>query len=77
MKAVKNDLCTGYLGAPKDWDPAKHGECSALPVALHDGVYYSWWALTWRERFAVLFGRPIRLCVLTSQHPPVMLDLQK
>lgn len=81
MKAVENKYTTHHLGAPQDWDKAAHGECVTLPVAMaqdeHGTVWYSWWELTWRERFAILLGRPVRLCICASYHPPVMLDLQK
>jgi hypothetical protein len=75
MKPIKNKYTTTTLGAPKDWDESKYGPCIGLPVACCDDNYnYSYWSLTWRERLSVLFGRPIRLCVLGWPHPPVMLD---
>jgi hypothetical protein len=64
------------LGATKGWDAERHGPCEGLPVAHGDGVFYSCWKLSWRERDAILFGRPVRLCVTGVTRPAVMLDTE-
>lgn len=63
------------LGAPKDWDEAKHGHCEGLPIITAHGHFYSYWRFSWRDRLAVLFGRSLRLCVAASGHPPVALEV--
>ena len=78
MKPIYTKYTTCVLGAPKDWESAKHGLCIGLPVRATDDPYvYSWWRLTWRERLAVLFGRPVRLCVVGSTMPPVALEVSR
>ena len=75
MTPIRNALTTTILGAPEGWDETKHGPCVGLPICAADGNYnYSYWSLSWRERLAILFGRPVRLCVLGWPHPPVALD---
>jgi hypothetical protein len=76
MKAIERGHTTHRLGKPGDWDEARHGPCMTLPATYSDGVFYSYWKPTWRERFHVLFGRPVRLCVAGSGHPPVGLDTE-
>ena len=76
MTPIRNKFTNHVLGAPVNWDAEKHGPCIGLPIcAADEGYNYSYWSLSWRERLQVLFGRPVRLCVLsTTGHPPVMLD---
>lgn len=76
MTPTTNELTTITLGAPKNWDADARGPCSGLPVCFQDGEFYSYWKTTWRERLAILFGRPVRLCVASAAHPPVHLDTE-
>jgi hypothetical protein len=75
MKPIKTDKTNLILGAPEGWNELQHGPCIGLPVLqTEDPYFYSFWQTTWRERFAILFGRPVRLCLVGRSHPPVMLD---
>jgi hypothetical protein len=64
------------FGKPENWDEKTHGPCQALPVLIEDGVYYSYWGFSWRQRLEILFGRPLRLAILGMQ-PPVSLVVVK
>ena len=76
MTPVKTKVTTTPFGAPLDWDTVKRGECEQLPVAYSNGVWYSYWRLSWKERFLVLIGRPVRLAVLQYPGmPPVALEM--
>lgn len=76
MRPIKNSLTTFVLGAPTNWDEARHGICKPLYVAYDDDSrFYSYWKPTWRERIRVLYGFPVRLCVHSNGHPPVALDV--
>ena len=80
MTPIKNEHTVIVLGAPKNWDAEKLGPCNGLPVLVQreEGqmTFYSYWQATWRERFAILFGRPVRLCVVGDGHPPVHIDTE-
>lgn len=78
MTPTKNELTTRTLGAPQGWNVNARGPCIGLPVAFDpdDQAFYSYWTATWRERLAILFGRPVRLCVASMAHPPVHLDTE-
>lgn len=66
------------LGSPPEWNATKHGPCIGLPVTkTEDPYYYSYWSTSLRERIKILFGRPVRLCVVGEHHPPVSLDTEK
>ena len=76
MTPIKTPSTNLVLGAPKDWDQRSNGTCKGLPViATEDPRFYSFWRASWRERIAVLFGQPVRLCVVGGSHPPVRIDL--
>ena len=78
MTPIKNKFTNEILGAPQGWNELKNGPCVGLPVLRTEDPYvYSWWSTTWRERFAILCGRPIRLCVVGASTPPVSLDAKK
>jgi hypothetical protein len=78
MRPVTNELTTIVLGAPNDWDEKKNGPCNGLPVCKTDEPsFYSYWGVDWPDRLKILFGRPIRLCVCGTGHPPVNLDTVK
>ncbi len=76
MSPVKTAFTTNELGRPADWNDQEHGPCESLPVAWVHGVFYSSWRPTWKERLAILFGRQVRLSLVGSAHPPVMLDTE-
>lgn len=59
---------------PELWDDAR-GQCAALPSYRIPGGFRSAWHANWKERLAILFGRPVMLTVLCSQHPPVMIGV--
>jgi hypothetical protein len=53
-------------------------ECAPLHVHVshHDNAMISCWRPTWRERFAIFFGRPVWLWVMGRAHPPVSIEVQ-
>ena len=75
MKPLKMPHTSRVLGAPKDWDEKRSGPCIGLPITDSEGVMYSWWKATWRQRLQIAIGRPVRLAVIGSAHPPVSLDV--
>jgi hypothetical protein len=76
MKPVRHAHTNATLGKPIDWDKFSRGEpCGNLPVVYMDGRFYSFWKVTWKEWFALLRGKPVRLCVVGDSHPPVSLDI--
>lgn len=75
MNPIRMPSTNRVLGAPLDWDEAKHGICQGLPVTIDGDHFYSWWSLSWAERIRVLFGKPLRLCILSRSHPPVALEI--
>lgn len=77
MKPVDFNEKTVDLGAPRDWDAEKHGPCGSLPVFRDEKQFISCWRPTWRERFSLLFGRPLWLFVVAAGHPPVHLTIEK
>lgn len=78
MQPIKTDRTNLVLGAPQGWNAMAHGPCIGLPVIqTEDPYFYSYWRASWRERLAVLFGRPVRLCIAGQAHPPVSIDTLK
>lgn len=77
MNIVHIPDSTRILHAPKDWDSNLYGTCKTLPIIDHEGIMYSYWKVTWKERIAILLGKRIRLCVVGTTHPPVALDTNK
>jgi len=66
------------LKPPRDWDEAKYGPCTSLPIQSRSGVSLSVWKPSLRERLAVLFGAKIALHIVSGQgHPPVGLSLTR
>lgn len=53
------------------------GDIMDLPACRDDGVTYTYWRPTWKDRLLILFGRDIRLAVAGSWHPPVMIDTEQ
>jgi hypothetical protein len=76
MSPVQKANTTRVLGAPIGWDEQRHGKCEGLPIVDSDGVMYSYWRLSWMDRFRIMFGRNIRLAVVGSSHPPVAIDTE-
>lgn len=78
MKCVPFEGQTSVLGAPKDWDEQKHGECAGLPVKWEDGQgFVSTWEFTADEIAALYQGGKIKLRVCSATHPPVALWVEK
>ena len=77
MTPFKHSACNTALGSPKGWNAEEKGECLSLPVHRGDGFFFSYWKLTIRERIQLLRGKPIRLCIHGSGHPPVWIDVEK
>ena len=48
---------------------ADQPEYHPLPARMHNGIAYTRWRLTWRERLAVLFGRGIDIELMTFGRP--------
>jgi len=75
---INTSATTVVLGKPRDWDDEKMGSCGGLPIHRTDDAHqYSWWQLSWRERWWIVIGRPVRLCVIGRGHPPVSLAVVK
>ena len=51
-------------------------QCKPLRVHTTGAEFVSCWRLTWRERLAILFGRPLWLWIVGRGHPPVMLSVE-
>lgn len=77
MKPCKTPRTTVILGKPHGWDDEKNGPCIGLPIVEEDGYLYSFWLPSWRERLSILLGHPIQLCVASSFHPPVSIEVAK
>lgn len=67
MKPVQPGHQTHVLTAPG---------CIDLPVTFSEGVWYSYWMPNEKERLEIAAGCPIRLCILSMVHPPVILDVE-
>lgn len=66
-----------YLGAPKDWDAEKDGNCHGLAVRrVEDNVYQSSWEPTPEELAMLNAGGTVILSVVGGQ-PPVMLTVEQ
>jgi hypothetical protein len=74
MRPIQKPHFTRVLMPPSGWNAEKCGGCSALPITDSEGVMYSYWRPSWRERLSVLIGKHVRVCVLGTVHPPVALD---
>ena len=74
MRPINFPTSDGVLGAPRNWDADLHGPCEGLPVQRIDGSCVSCWRVNWRERLAILLGKPIWLWVTSGDtQPPVSL----
>lgn len=63
---------TSTLNRPQSMTDA---ECAPLHVHFTGSAFVSCWRPTWRERLAVLLGRPVWLWVIGYSHPPVALEV--
>lgn len=61
---------------PSNWNSDEYGVCTSLHVSNYDGVLYSYFKPSWKEKLLILFGKPVRLCVSGSIQPPVALDCE-
>jgi hypothetical protein len=77
VRPVRTDTTTAVLGAPRDWDASVHGECEGLPIAVNDNVMFSYWRPSPVEVLRILRGKPIRLGVFGTGHPPVSIDTEE
>jgi hypothetical protein len=75
VKPVRTPTTNTVLGAPRDWSP-EDGVCEGLPIAVSEGITYSYWKPSPIEVLHILRGRPIRLAVYGRGHPPVALDTE-
>lgn len=68
------------IGAPKDWDPEKHGDCGVLPVqdVEFNGVPFmrSHWRPSPAEMAALDAGGYITLDVSAAKHPVVAMGVE-
>lgn len=69
---------TRHLGAPAGWQPEEHGDCAHLPIRdmLVNGdvpSMHSVWEPTPQELDWLARGGKVRLLVVGTEHPPVML----
>ena len=76
MQPIALPHTTRVLGAPPFWDEATDGKCEGLPISDGAGFIASYWKPTWRERLAVLFGKPVRVCVHAHTTYPISLDTE-
>ena len=66
---------TATLGAPKEWDAERGGNCRSLPVRVIDNVWQSAWEPTPEELLMLNAGGFVVLSVPGGQ-PPVMLTVE-
>lgn len=78
MKPAMFSAMTHVLGAPSDWDVARHGECSGLPVAVdrERGTFTSCWILEPKDVEALAAGGRVYLTVTNSFQPPVAMQVR-
>jgi hypothetical protein len=76
MRPIRHGSATHNMGPPKDWDSAKHGECSGLFVAIDPKAKTctSYWMPTREELGALLAGKAVKLIVVGGQ-PPVTVEV--
>jgi hypothetical protein len=76
MKPVPTKYTNATLAPPVHWDEKTMGKCVPLPVCNNEPPYmFSWWKASWWERLAILFGRPVRVCIIAAQHPAISVDI--
>ncbi len=77
MKPITRSHTNKIFNKPVNWNSKNYGICDSLPVSDYQGVLYSYWKPSWKEKFKILFGYPIRLSIASSIQPPVFLDVEK
>lgn len=80
MIAARIPRATRYLGAPEGWVPEEHGDCAHLAIRdmpINGGVpsMHSLWEPTPEELERLNKGAKIRLMVVGTTHPPVMVSV--
>jgi hypothetical protein len=80
MDIVEIAGATRHLGAPKDWDPARDGECGSLPIRdepFAPGVnrMVSEWRPSPEEIELLAQGAPLQLHIIGTTHPVVALGV--
>lgn len=76
MKPIIRPHTTRLLVAPTGWNDEHHGRCVELPISDQDGIMYSYWKPTFKQRLLILFGQSLRLSVIGTTHPPVAIDTE-
>jgi hypothetical protein len=76
MNPIKFEGAT-IVGAPKDWDPEKDGECIGLPaqISIHPNgmrLITSVWKFTDEERRAIASGQNLALSCVGAQVPIIL-----
>ncbi|CAN7611381.1 hypothetical protein LJR034_004684 [Caballeronia sp. LjRoot34] len=79
MQPIRTDACNTQLGAPRDWDESKDGECCALPIHRDAArqVMHSFWQPSEQDIANIIAGVPIRLTVIGTGHPPVAINVTR
>jgi hypothetical protein len=76
MNPINFDGAT-IVGAPKNWDPEKDGECIGLPAQISIGpngmrLITSVWKFTDEERRAIASGQNLALSCVGAQVPVIL-----
>jgi hypothetical protein len=74
MSPVRTLSTNRVFSAPPTWSVEENGKCEELPVTAYDGVLYSYWSPSVKDRLKILFGKKIRLAIFSTVQPPVALD---
>lgn len=78
MKPAMFHEMTHVLGAPREWDAEKHGECKGLPVEFDREALTitSCWVLEPHELELLAAGGRVYLSVFGGMQPPVSLTVR-
>lgn len=76
MRPINFIGATGKFTAPAQWQ-TERPLCDDLHVMTEDGVHYSVWRPSWRQRLGLLFGRCVVLGIMSREHPPVSIGISK
>lgn len=71
MKSIKTQFTNIVYTQPYEWNDKIHGECVNLNVHQHEGFIMSWWKPSFKERIKILFGKSIKITLLTKIQPPI------
>lgn len=79
MTPQKIEGATRTLGAPKDWNAERDGECGSLDILDQSAggvnMMHSVWKPTPEELAALSAGGEVRLTVFGEVHPPVAIGV--